>query len=354
MKVMTHKHHSVIDCSLYNLYDEYYKYHDGYDVEFAIPQLPLKSQKYRLDACDLLEQYVQFVKNEIISSNNNFRENVWFGYVNEDNSYAANLQVKSDFEYAIKFLNKLSPVVANLKDYLGITCCDIHIFSALQKLFDFLSQTTLATSSLLDKQNFESVCSKLILLQEMSGNLIALKDELDKVVDDRIYNLDCDLIYKKLDRQFNKLRSRIFNGEYKQLINDLKLCLIENKELSFEAAKDLTKKADEYKQQLLAYQSLESQVKDIVGPIYDGLKTNWTELYQQIDHMNQIVFSDLLDCHDINLGKLNSYGKFDAHKESFLNFSKDLMEVVNLYDQERINRINGYFTPGLLDLLSVP
>ena len=188
----------------------------------------------------------------------------------------------------------------------------------------------------------------------MSGNLIALKDELDKVVDDRIYNLDCDLIYKKLDRQFNKLRSRIFNGEYKQLINDLKLCLIENKELSFEAAKDLTKKADEYKQQLLAYQSLESQVKDIVGPIYDGVKTNWTELYQQIDHMNQIVFSDLLDCHDINLGKLNSYGKFDAHKESFLNFSKDLMEVVNLYDQERINRINGYFTPGLLDLLSVP
>ena len=349
-----HKHHSVIDCSLYNLYDEYYKYHDGYDVEFAIPKLPLKSQKYRLDACDLLEQYVQFVKNEIISSNNNFRENVWFGYVNEDNSYAANLQVKSDFEYAIKFLNKLSQVVANLKDYFGITCYDIHIFSALQKLFDFLSQTTLATSSLLDKQNFESVCSKLILLQEMSGNLIALKDELDKVVDDRIYNLDCDLIYKKLDRQFNKLRSRIFNGEYKQLINDLKLCLIENKELSFEAAKDLTKKADEYKQQLLAYQSLESQVKDIVGPIYDGVKTNWTELYQQIDHMNQIVFSDLLDCHDINLGKLNSYGKFDAHKESFLNFSKDLMEVVNLYDQERINRINGYFTPGLLDLLSVP
>ena len=349
-----HKHHSVIDCSLYNLYDEYYKYHDGYDVEFAIPQLPQKSQKYRLDACDLLGQYVQFVKNEIISSNNNFRENVWFGYINEDNSYAANLQVKSDFEYAIKFLNKQRSVVANLKDYFDITCCDIHIFSALQKLFDFLSQTTLATSFLLDKHNFESVCSKLILLQDKIDNLIALKDELDKVVDNRIYNLDCALIYKKLDRHFNTFISRAFNREYKQLMNELKLCLIENKELTFESAKALTKKVDEYKQQLLAYHSLESQVKDIVGPIYDGLKTNWTELYQQIDHMNKVVFSDLLDGHDINLGKLNSYGKFDAHKESFVNCSKDLIEVVKLYDQERINRVNGYFTPGLLDLLSVP
>lgn len=339
-----HKPRSVIGKSLYQLYESYAAYCSMPDVQYPIPQLADKGEVYLAETISFLEQYVDYIP----SVGYDYKKNPWYGFINQDTSYRSKSEVKSDFLSTTQFLHTLIPLLQKISEKYGIQCTsveDAHIWS---DFFRFAATSKLLTPLLLDRAHFDAVNSNLEALQAQSTDILTLRSMLSATFDNDIYKLNGAEYHKKLTKQFDGVFSKLFNAEYKQIINNLRLCKKDKKKLSYNEAVITTKQLADYEQKIAEYAERETPIKAFLGEAYKGADTEWGYIKDQMVVLNELF------CNNITFGLLKRYNDFASEREMFSDYHKKLEEVMARYDAQTFKRVSEYFDRAILNISSAP
>lgn len=335
-----HKLRSVIEKSLYQLYESYAALRSMPDVEWAVPQLTSKGESYLTETVSLLEQYIDYIP----SVGYDYRKNPWYGYINQDTSYQSKSDVKNNITTAVQLLQALIPLLQEISEKYGINCTCIEDARIWKNFFSFASTSQIITPSLLHEEHFEAVNSALSGLREQSADILPSRSVLDAVFDDDLYKLDGAVYHKKLTKQFNGTFSRLFNSEYKQIITDLRLCKKDGKKPSYSEAVTMTERLAYYQQKGKEYAEAEAPIKDFLGSAYKGVETEWGYVTEQMDAL-QAVFSN-----GVSFGSLERYSDFASERSAFSDYVQRLDAAFAVCDEGVLDHIAGYFDGTILNI----
>lgn len=339
-----HKPRAVIDKSLYQLYESYSAYRDVPDVEYPIAQLTTKNEVYLNEVASLLEQYVSY----IATIGYDYKKNPWYGYINQDTSYQTKSEVKSDFATVSQLLQTLIPLQQEISDKYGVQCTSIEDALFWKNFFRFASTSKLITPSLLNRDCFDTVNSALRSMKTQSEDILNARSVLSSVFDDDIYTLDGAGHHKKLTKQFNKIFSRLFNAEYKEIIADLRLCKKNGKRVSYKEAVAMTERLSYYQQRNTDFAGAEAPIKAFLGEAYHGAETDWNYVLEQMLALEKLFSSNAA------FGALAQYDNFAAERSTFADYYQRLDAAFAACSAEVLKRTGRCFDATILDVQVTP
>jgi len=338
-----HTQRPVIERSLYQLYESYSAFRSSPDIEWSIPQLSSKGETFLTESTSLLEQYVNYIP----SVGYDYRKNPWYGYINQDISYQAKSDLKSNLVSVIDLLDELIPLAQELSAKYGIKCACIDDALSWQMFFIFAAESKIITPSLLYKERFEAVNAAVIKLQAESSEILSSRSVLDSVFDEDIYKLDGASYHKKLTKQFNGTFSRLLNSEYKQLISDLRLCKKDGKKPSYDEAVALTERLAYYHQKCMEYAETEAPVKAFLGEVYNGVHTDWNYV------TDQLLTLDSAFSKGTSFGRLPECYDWNSEKNVLANYAQRFQDAFSSCDENVLQSVSGCFDNGILDLNAI-
>ena len=322
-----------INKSLYQLYELYAGFRNTPDVNWLSPQLLSNGETYINEASLLLEQYVDYIP----SVGYDYKNNPWYGYINQDNSIQSKEQIKNNLNLVSKLVEGILSVSKEIVDKYEIKSKSIDDASYWRNFFYFVSSSKLLTPALLKKNEFEITYSILNKMQDICQDIRSSRNILDSTFDADLYNLDGSALYKKLTKQFENSFSRLFDSEYRKLIVSLKLCKKDGKKPSYEEAVSSTQRLAFFQQKLSEYNELESQIKTYLGTAYIGVDTDWQYVMQQMEILKSF--------HQ----RLNYFGKLCEDSCYYSDFNKlkdyadEITNAFNICTEEQFNQTVNYF-----------
>ncbi len=266
-----------VNLSLYGLYEKYAALRKYPDADFVIESINEKGEDYLSEAADCLASYAQFIP----SVGGDYTLNPWYGYINRDTSYAADLNTRSQFAEFIKFIDELSAVIRRLGELCGIDCVSAAELKNLCPLLTLIGNSDFISGELLNAEKAPAILEAVNKMKFLSADILAVQRFVEKTFDKEVYALDSTLAYKKLTRQFGGAFKRMFNKEYKSLVNDYRLCKKDGKKLSYKEMCSCAEKLSSLQEKKDEYAKLEEGVKDCLGTAYNGLRTDWGHIIRQ-------------------------------------------------------------------------
>ena len=339
-----HKQRPVIEKSLYQLYETYSLFRTSPDVEFAIPQLCSKGDKWLNEVVPLLEQYVDYIP----SVGYDYRRNPWYGYVNQDKSYQSRMEVKKDISLIVQVLQLQIPLQKEISEKYGIQCNNMEQLLLWKDFFQFASKSKLLTPALLNRLNFSVASSALRELQALSSDIRASRSVLDSVFDNDVYRLNGAEYHKRLTRQFQGTFSRLLSREYKKIKTTLRSCKKDRRNASYAEAVAMMERLAYLQRKNDEYKTTESSIELPLGTAYKGIETEWDYITKQISDFGAILSKN------IRFGMLEECKDFVSEVDSFADYSKRIEKAFELYDDEVYKRVAGYFDNIVLDINSAP
>ena len=334
-----HKQRPVIEKSLYQLYEVFAALRDIPDVEWVVPELSSKGDSFLTETSALLEQYVDYIP----SIGYNYRKNPWYGYVVQDTSYQTKASVKADLTSAIQSLQVLVPISEKISDHYKTACKSIENAVAWEAFFLLASTSTVITPALLQQDVFDQAVATLKRLQTLSADILSSQAILASTCDEDVYKLNGAEYHKKLTKQFSGIFSRLFSQEYTQIIGNLRLCKKDGKKPSYSEAISLTERLAYCQGQMSEYDELEVTVKNSIGLAYQGLHTDWTIIFSQLDALRSIFTQGL------SFGNLTQYSNadFSGECDAFANYAEKLGACMT---SDAIDRIANYFSVDIFNV----
>ena len=329
-----------IEKSLYQLYGVHAALEKEPKVEWAVPQLASCGDAYLSEVVLLLEQYVDYIP----SIGYDYRKNPWYGYVHQDLSYQAKNEVRNHLSAVADLAQRLVPLLREISERYEIPCASIEDAYAWKAFLDVMASTKIITPGLLQKERFDTVYSAVKALQEKSADLQASRSALEAVFDKDIYKIDGEAYYKKLTRQFGGVFSRLFQGEYRQLMADLRLCKKDGKKLSYDEAVAMMERLAYYQQKSEEFLQAEAPIKAYMGEAYQGIETPWDYVTEQMEALQAILSKE------IHVGKLAKYTDFSSEKEAFANYAQALGTALQVCDREMLDHAAAYFDSDILNI----
>lgn len=313
-----HEQYPIINKSLYELYEAYVALRFTPDFEWIISQIDSKDTAFLAEVISLLEQFADYIP----SIGNDYKKNVWYGFINGDISYQAKSEIKKSISQIIQLVHNLIPITQDFSEKYEVVCDSIEKSYVWKSLFDLLATSQIITPALLNKDSFEKVKSSISRLQTLSTDILDSHSSLNKSYDEDIYKLEGNVYHKKITKQFNSLFSRLFSSEYRQIITNFRLCKKDGKRISYKEALQVSKKLAHYQNSYEEYREIEIPIKSYLGYGYKGIETDWNYM------VSQIVTLDTIFSKGIAFGKLTAFSDFVAEKDSFKTFAQKLDTIL--------------------------
>ena len=315
-----HRQRPGIEKSLYQLYEAYSAYRNIPELDFQVADIEHKDASYLTAAVELLEQYVDHLP----YVGYDYHKNPWYGYIDQDNSYQATTQTKSDLQEAVTFFRTLIAISDSLKDKYGIALEGLDSAKYWRDFLSFSSISDTFTPAFLQSSDLADVLHKMAAL---GAEILALQADFDAAYSQDLYQIDGAEYHQKLATQFGGVFSRIFNREYRQMIACLRACKRSEGKLSYQDAVILTQQLSEYQEKVKAFEGMEDLVKGNVGAGYTGLRSDWAHIEEQLEQMESLVNRAY------NYGKLMelSPGEFQAEQPTLEELAKKLSACMDLF-----------------------
>lgn len=334
----------VIGKSLYHLYEAYSAFRSMPDVKLPFAQIASKDETYLLETTLLLEQYADYIP----SVGRDYKKNVWYGYINQDTSYETKTAVKSDLVAASQILQASISLQQKISENYGVQCAYVEDMRFWNEFFDFAATSQIITPSLLKKETFDTASSALKELQALSSDILYSRSILNAAFDNRIYELDGTAYHKKLTKQFSNLFSRLFNGEYKRIVNDMRSLKKNGKRVSYLEAVATANRLSHCQRKNMKFVATEEPIKAFLGSAYKGIETEWDYVTEQMSTLGIMLSKG------ISFGKLESYSDFASERKTFADYAEKLKELLIPENYELFKRIAGCFDSAILNVLSMP
>ena len=160
--------------------------------------------------------------------------------------------------------------------------------------------------------------------------------------------MDGAAYHNKLTKQFNRPFTRLFNTEYRKLINNLRLCKKDGKKPSYNEAITLTERLSYYQQKNLEFFEAEKPIKVFLGEVYHGVETEWDYVAEQMSEL-ETIFSN-----NITFGALEQYDNFVTERDIFLDYHQKLEKTFASCRADALNRVDEYFDSAILNVHVTP
>lgn len=339
-----HKVREGINKSLYQLYEAYSAYRTAPNVEYVINDIQKHGEEDITESSYLLEQYVDYIP----SIGEDYKKNAWYGYKNRDTSYQSVAELKKNMNSAKEMTNKLRQITAGAFSACGVDTDSFNKMQIWKPIFSFLGSSEYITPILLNRAQFSADIKQLRGLSMFAEEIVSSKRDIDVLYDEDVYKLDAGMINKKLCRQFTGTLTRAFSGEYKGLINSIRLCRKDGKKISYAEAIRITELLTKYNKSTEEFRMAEDRIRGHVGEGYKGLSTDWSQMKEQIDYLSRLHDSG------ISFGKIAEMQveTFKKQRPAFMKISAAIASAFKA-DENAYREIGKSFDKSVIDTENV-
>lgn len=338
-----HKKRNNIDKSLYQLFELHSALRSYPDVSFSIRDIQSKGQSYLLLATKLLEQYAEFVP----SVGKDYRKNAWYGFAEPKINYEERVAFKADLERLLRGYRVLQATAGRLNEKYNAPELNFSDTKKWQELLAFVSSSDVVSPSLLSREALNYALPHIDAMRESSEVIVPFREYLLETYTPEIFKTENGReLYTKLTGQYGSFFSRMFDGEYKNLLAGLQLYQKESCKLKYQQAVDLANSLMKLQEAEQTFAENETAVPGCLGRCYNGPDTDWTHVMTELDTL-QAFFSD----EKVSFGSISKMTPehFAEMQAEFQADSEQLRAEINCSEEVK-NRIAERFTKESLDL----
>ena len=337
-----HKKRETIGKSLYQLFELYSAQRAFPDVQFTMKGIQSKGQDYHLQAVHLLEQYSEYV----FSIGQNYRKNVWYGFANPDISYEERAELRSDMETLLKGYHTLQNTTIKIMEKYETPDLNFSDTKRWQSLLAFSASSDVVTPSLLSRKTYDIAVPYLQKMKESSEVIVPIRDKLLEAYKPEIIDeLDGKDIYTKLTGQFNSVFSRMFSGEYKNLVAGVQLYVKNGGKPKYQQLVDLADKLMRLQSEKKEFEENEKIGSGYIGQCYKGPDTDWPHVMTALETLKS-YFSE--ETSSFGLLSRMSAEDFSESQNSFQADSNQLDSEIDAIEQAK-NRVKSKFSPDVIN-----
>ncbi len=318
-----HEIRPVINKSLYQLFEEVSLYRKLPDVDFLIKDIDHKREYYLTNAENKLNYFINYIP----SIGADYHQNPWYGFTHFNYSYQEVSKLRTDLENVISMCENLEKLNDLFSEEFKIIVENVNQAYALDRFFKLTEKSNFITPLLLKETDFDEFINKCKQMYELSKIILDNKNKLDEVFDEDVYKLDGSLTYKKLTRQFSNFFSRLFSGEYRRILKELRLCKKDGKKLKYKFAASYMEFLSIYQEKLQEFMLIEKDIKDKLGKAYKGINTDFDILLSEVKELQSIYTFEI----DFSFLANLSVNDYENKKEEFASASGLLNSKINIY-----------------------
>lgn len=321
-----HRPREVIHKTLYQLYDAYAACRTAPKLKYMIRDIGHKGEEYLKDTMDLLRQYIDFVP----SIGYQYKGNPWYGYINQDTSYQNKEHVRDALIQVLGALEEFESLQYELQKAYEINCNSLSQAVLWERFFALAAESTVLTPAFLERKECCRLLEELQALGNLAESINTIRLALDAEYDEGIYQINGEEYYKKLTRQFTNIFTRIFNGEYRQIVNNVRLCNKKGKKEKYSALTALMEKLADFQTKSMQFAENENSIKPSMGSGYAGVASDWSTMIGEVQKLKEL-FEEGIEFGGL---ALRSENDFEKSKSIFYNISKGLaafLEKMSLY-----------------------
>ena len=337
-----HKKRSPIDMSLYQLFEAYSAERNKPSLKFDILSIRTKGQDYLLQAVKLLEQYVDYIP----SIGYNYKTYEWYGFTNSQIGFEERNQLFDDMEIVLRGYQDLKDTTVLIKAKYDMPKLSFQQTLKWQSLLSFASESDVLTPALLSRQSLECAAPVFADMMELSQSIVPLRDKLlSDCKPEAIDELDGASLHKTLVEQYSSFLTRLFNEEYKKLIETIQPYLLDSGKLKYPQAVALTDQLMKLQELLVPYKEKEAAVSGCLGPCYAGPDTDWEHVITSLETLRSHF-----DQETESYGSLTEYdaATFQENRDVFRTESDELTEKIQFVADAKA-RLQKSFSPKVLD-----
>lgn len=335
-----HKNREVINQSLYSMYDNYSSCKDvAEDNFYAIKNIENKDETYLNNAIDILKQYSDYT-NYI---GYNYKNNCWYGYIDRDNSFYKQSELKDNLIKIINELKELNSKIIEVNKY-NLSINTIEEINVTNDFFGLIYKSEYITPFVLEKNNYILIKEKINKLEIISKRIFELANDIFSKYDEDIISINAQEYEKRLSREFTSVFSRLFNNDYKTIINELRCKNKNGKKEKYNDALNLVKNINEYNNLTKEFEEYEKDVKPNLDSAYYGINTDWNALKKELDTIGELHSSnvDLGSFPNISIDEYrtskNKYGElYDLVNRFNSNYAKVCEYISDRFNKELFN-----------------
>ncbi len=280
-----HKVRPVINATLYGLYEELSACRSAGDVDFVVDAIETKGEDYLEQAENCLARYAEYTN----YVGYDYRRNAWYGYVNTDCSFNAAMRLTDDLKSVAELCDALGAIGGEIANNYGITPATIRDAQTLREFFALAGASEFITSVLLEPSALDAVISAAKKLRLVARDVLQNKAKLDAEYDGDVYSLDGQTLYKKLTKQYRGWFARLFGKEYRQIINDLRLCRKNGKKPKYSAAVYATELLKNIRLGEREFGDKQPVLQTTLADGYDGIHTDFDKLLTELNAARQML-----------------------------------------------------------------
>lgn len=294
-----------INQSLYALIQKVSEQKDCDDIDFLIDEVHSKGEEFIANAEKLLSRYEESAK--LIGCD--YHNNDWYGYINQDISLHAMVQLKNDLKAVQSMCANVGKISRRLNKDYSFNITNIKQAHIIRDVLELFVQSKYIVPAMCSKAKAFVVLEKMQQLKDLAQKVQQAEAEIGKFYDNDIYNLDGVKLEKKLERQFNGFFSRLFNKEYKSIVSEIKLCRNDNKRINYKSAVEIMHLLKSCQLNLSEFTRLVTELESceidyITGTTFDfdvainelGLLCRLLDRNPSLDEIAQMPKVDFVEC----------------------------------------------------------
>ena len=338
-----HQKREPIGISLYQMFERYSAERAYPELEIAIRNIQLKGENYIQEAVRLLEQYAEYSA----SVGLDYRQNAWYGFSNLQITYEARNYLRSDLINLLRGYRQLDETSMAIRQKYETPEPNYSNTQFWQTLLAFCADSDVVTPSLLSQEAFSYALPYLENMMEQSRIIVPAREHILESFDaDAIAAFDGKDLLTQLNGQFSSWFSRLFSGDYKNLIAKLQMSFKGEGKLKYDQAVDFAENLTKLQDATAEYSKNEAAVPGCLGSCYHGPDTDWDHVMTDLNTLkgyltdNTQIFGRL---------KKMSADEFAGGKEQF-GTDSEILRARMAEIAEVKQRISQQFSPKVLDL----
>lgn len=327
-----HKVLPTINKSMYQLYEAYSAYRKAPELEYVIEGVENLDELYYTEAVSLLKQYEEYTE----TIGKNYKTNAWYGFNATSPTYDVRSNIREDMQELDSVIDDLKKETAKIHDKYNLDIYNTENANKVISLFKILIDSDCLKAKALNLENVNYLLNTIPALLPAVNDARSIRDVINTEYEDAIYKVDGKDIYNKLVKLYNGFFSRLFNAEYKQIINDYRLASREGKKLNYESACKVSANLGEYQEKNAVFENEKKKIESLVDNI--TVDTEFNKLLNNLVSLKSLFEGDF-SCEKISELEDQDFNNEKANFKNYIGLISEYYEKT----EELTNKLQKYF-----------
>lgn len=273
---LLHDRQPVIGASLYQLYETFAPLRSAPEVSCSIDDIAKRDEGALAETVSLLDEYADSVP----KVGYDYRLNPWYGFAPAEVSQQTRHRIRDHFTAWIRRIDQLIAFSGQISSLLEINCATLEDLDHIEEMVRFLSSDTLISAAFLNPQEYAEITGVFQQMEPLSAQLVKDGTVLEQY-DDSVLELPAREYLRTLLAHASGI-SRVFDSESRRILGEIRLSRTDGTKVEYDDAVAFLRSLADYQDKEKIFQDLESRIAGKVGPLYEGIYTDWEKVREEL------------------------------------------------------------------------